>query len=109
MSVVMAIGCRSTIFWKKHCCSASSRFASEQYLPKGEHPPLNKNYPIDLFAMVFLYRLFKGDAFLTHHGGTLRQLARGPLAVAFLVAIQTSVGVLLAFGQHPVDQRREIF
>lgn len=57
--------------------------------------------------MVFLYGWFNGDEFHAHLVGALCQLTQDPFAVSFFVVILSLVGVLLAFGQHRVDQPRQ--
>ena len=42
------------------------------------------------------------------HLGPLDELAQHALAIAFFEAVLTRVGVLLALGQHRVDQPREL-
>lgn len=58
--------------------------------------------------MMFSGRLCDGDHLHAELGGALRQRSQNAFAVALLVVVLTLIGVLLALGQHRIDQPRKL-
>jgi len=52
--------------------------------------------------------LLDGDHLHAELGSALLEVLQYPLAIALLVVILSLVGVLLAFGEHRIDEPREL-